>query len=109
MLTRHGWTAVVASLASFAIGRLFGLMELFILGAGLVAAIVVALVVVRRRLPEVRVQRAVRPAMVAVGEPARVDIRVTNVDARQTPHVLLWEPVGENGGAPMQLAAAGIG
>ena len=83
MLTRHGWTAVVASLASFAIGRVFGLMELFVLGAGLVAAIVVALVVVRRRLPEVRVQRAVRPSMVAVGEPARVDIRVTNVDARQ--------------------------
>ena len=109
MLTRHGWTAVVASLASFAIGRLFGLMELFILGAGLVAAIVVALIVVRRRLPEVRVQRAVRPAMVAVGEPARVDIRVTNVDARQTPHVLLWEPVGENGGAPMQLAALASG
>ncbi len=88
---------------------MFGLMELYVLGAGLVAAVVVAVVVVRRRLADVRVQRVVRPSTVAVGEPARVDIRVTNVDRRPTPHLLLWEPVGEGGGAPMQLAALGPG
>ena len=104
MLTRHGWTAVVAALAAFAIGRAFGLVELFVLGGGLVAAVVVALVVVRRRLADVRVRRIVRPSTVAVGEQARVDIRVTNVDRRRTPHLLLWEPVGDSGGAPMQLA-----
>ena len=85
MLTRHGWTAVVAALAAFAIGRTFGLVELYVLGGGLVAAVVVALVVVRRRLADVRVRRIVRPSTVAVGEQARVDIRVTNVDRRRTP------------------------
>src|SRR3954469_11252314 len=105
MLTRHGWTAVAAAAAAFAVGRVFGLMELFVLGAGLVVAIIVAVFVVRRPLPQVVVQRIVRPSMVAVGEPARVDIQVVNVDRRKTPHVQLWEPVGENGGAPMQLAS----
>jgi uncharacterized protein (DUF58 family) len=109
VLTRHGWTAVAACLAAFAIGRVFGLLELFIVGAGLAVAIVVAVVVVRRPLPDLHVQRAVRPSTVAVGEPARVDIRVVNVDRRRTPHLQLWEPVGDNGGAPMQLAVLGPG
>jgi uncharacterized protein (DUF58 family) len=104
VLTRHGWTALVAAAMTFAIGRVFGLMELFVLGAGLVVAVLVSLVVVRRPLPTLAVQRVVRPSMVAVGEPARVDIQVANVDRRKTPHVQLWEPVGDNGGAPMQLA-----
>lgn len=109
MLTRHGWTALVASVAAFAIGRTFGLVELYVLGAGLAAAVVVAVVVVRRRLAEVRVRRVVRPSTVAVGEQARVDIRVSNVDRRGTPHLLLWEPVGDGGGAPMQLAGLAPG
>ena len=109
MLTRHGWTAIAASVAAFVIGRVFGLLELFIVGAGLVVAIVVAVIVVRRNLPALHVQRIVRPSTVAVGEPARVDIRVTNVDHRRAPHLQLWEPVGENGGAPMQLAVLAPG
>ncbi|MEO5898881.1 MAG: DUF58 domain-containing protein [Ilumatobacteraceae bacterium] len=96
---------MAAAVAAFTIGRVFGLMELFVLGAGLVVAIIVAMVVVRQPMPQVVVQRVVRPSMVAVGEPARVDIQVVNVDRRKTPHVQLWEPVGQNGGAPMQLAA----
>ena len=109
MLTRHGWTALIASVAAFAIGRTFGLIELYVLGAGLTAAVVVALVVVRRRLADVRVRRIVRPSTVSVGEQARVDIRVSNVDRRRTPHLLLWEPVGDGGGAPMQLAGLAPG
>jgi uncharacterized protein (DUF58 family) len=105
MLTRHGWTAVLATVCAFAVGRAFGLVELYVLGAGLAVAILVALLSVRRRLPEVTVQRVARPAMVSVGEAARVDIQVTNVDRRRTPHLQLWEPVGDNGGAPMQLAS----
>ena len=32
MITRHGWTAIVAAVACFAIGRVFGLIELFVVG-----------------------------------------------------------------------------
>ncbi len=104
MLTRHGWACLAAVVGAFAAGRLFGLVEMYVLGAALGAVLVVALVATNRRLPELRVRRVARPSMVSVGEPARVDIEVANRSARTTPRLRLWEPVGERGGAPMQLA-----
>lgn len=103
MPTRQGWAALGVAATSFAIGRVFGLIELFVLGAAIVAAVLVALIVVLRPLPPLEVTRTSRPAMVTVGEPARVDLRVGNAGRRRTPTLELWEPVGE-GGAPMQLA-----
>ncbi|HAP75683.1 MAG TPA: DUF58 domain-containing protein, partial [Acidimicrobiaceae bacterium] len=40
----------------------------------------------------------------AGGEPARVDIQVANRGRRRSPRLSLWEPVGDRGGASMQLA-----
>lgn len=104
MLTRHGWTAIVAAVACFAIGRVFGLIELYVLGVGIVISLLVALIAVQRRLPPLNVRRIVSPSLVAVGEPARVDIQIANLGRQSTPYLQLWEPVGNNGGAPMQLA-----
>jgi len=42
MITRHGWTAVAAAVACFVIGRVFGLIELYVLGVGIVIALLVA-------------------------------------------------------------------
>lgn len=104
MPTRHGWAALFSSASAFTVGRVFGLIELYVVGAGLATAVVLGLLAVRRGLPDLRVQRVARPATVSVGDPARVDIQVTNVGRRRSPHLQLWEPVGDNGGAPMQLA-----
>jgi uncharacterized protein (DUF58 family) len=104
MVTRHGWTAIVAAVACFAIGRVFGLIELYVVGVGIVIAFLVALISVQRRLPPLNVKRIVSPAMVSVGEPARVDIQLANLGRQASPYLQLWEPVGNNGGAPMQLA-----
>jgi uncharacterized protein (DUF58 family) len=109
MITRHGWTAIVAAVACFAIGRVFGLIELYVLGVGVVIALLVALISVQRRLPPLNVKRIVSPSMVSVGEPARVDIQLANHGRQATPYLQLWEPVGGNGGAPMQLAKLGPG
>jgi len=104
MITRHGWTAIIAAAASFVIGRVFGLIELYVLGVGIVIALLVAVISVQRRLPPLNVKRIVSPAMVAVGEPARVDIQLANLGRQSSPYLQLWEPVGNTGGAPMQLA-----
>lgn len=104
MPTRHGWAALVAAAASFTVGRLFGLIELYVVGVALAGAFFVAIVIVNRRLPDLHVRRVARPLMVCVGEPARVDIQLTNAGHRRTPRLKLWEPVGDRGGAPMQLA-----
>lgn len=100
---------MAATVAAFAIGRIFGLLELFVLGAGLAMAVLVSVLSLSRPLPALQVRRIVRPSLVAVDEPARVDIQIVNAGARRTPHLLLWEPVGENGGAPMQLASLAPG
>jgi uncharacterized protein (DUF58 family) len=104
MITRHGWTAIVAAVACFAIGRVFGLIELYVIGVGIVIALLVAVISVQRRLPPLNVRRIVSPSMVCVGEPARVDIQLANLGRQASPYLQLWEPVGNNGGAPMQLA-----
>ena len=104
MITRHGWTAIVSAVACFAIGRVFGLIELYVVGVGIIIAVLVALIAVQRRLPPLNVKRIVSPAMVSVGEPARVDIQLANHGRQASPYLQLWEPVGNNGGAPMQLA-----
>jgi uncharacterized protein (DUF58 family) len=109
MITRHGWTAIIAASACFAIGRVFGLIELYVLGAGIVISLLVAVISVQRRLPPLNVRRIVSPAMVSVGEPARVDIQLANLGRQPSPYLQLWEPVGNNGGAPMQLAKLGPG
>jgi uncharacterized protein (DUF58 family) len=109
MITRHGWTAIVAAVACFAIGRVFGLIELYVIGMGIVIALLVAVISVQRRLPPLNVRRIVSPAMVQVGEPARVDIQLANLGRQPSPYLQLWEQVGSNGGAPMQLAKLGPG
>jgi len=109
MITRQGWTALVAAAACFAIGRVFGLIEMYVLGSGIVVALLVAVISVQRRLPPLDVRRIVSPSMVAVGEPARVDIQLANIGRQASPYLQLWEPVGQNGGAPMQLAKLGPG
>ena len=109
MLTRHGWTALVAAAACFAVGRVFGLIELYVLAVGIIIAVLVALIAVQRRLPPLNVRRIISPSFVSVGEPARVDIQIANLGQRPSPYLQLWEPVGNNGGAPMQLAKLGPG
>jgi uncharacterized protein (DUF58 family) len=104
MPTRQGWSTLVAAIVAFVTGRLFGLLELYVLGTAMVAVFVASLVLVNRRLPTMQVRRIARPSMVSVGEPARVDIQLANLAQRSTPRLRLWEPVGTRGGAPMQLA-----
>jgi uncharacterized protein (DUF58 family) len=104
MLTRHGWATLVAAVVTFVTGRLFGLIELYVFGVALVAALLGAMIIVRRPLPALQVRRIARPSTVSVGEPARVDVQLANVSTRRVPRLRLWEPVGTRGGAPMQLA-----
>lgn len=109
MPTRQGWAALLSGGGTIVVGRLFGLIELYVVGSALIAAFVVALAMVNRPLPRLSVRRIARPATVAVGEVARVDIRIANHSSVRAPKLTLWEPVGDRGGAPMQLAPLGAG
>lgn len=104
MLTRGGWGAIALAITSFVIGRVFGIVELFVLGVGIVSALVVGVASVAGRPPRLAVRRLVQPSTVQAGDAARVDIQVANAGGRRTPVLQLWEPVGATGGATMNLA-----
>lgn len=102
MPTRHAWLVLAAAAASALAGRVFGILELFALAAGLGALVAVAVVVTALRRPRMEVRRRVSPDRPSVGEPARVELVVT---ARsRTPAVELWEPVEGSGGAAVRIS-----
>jgi hypothetical protein len=104
MLARQGWAIIGATVAVFVSARLFGLIELYLLGCALVLLLAISVIGIARPLPRLAVHRVAQPELVAVGEPSRVDLAVANVSHRRAPRLSLWETVGSSGGAAMQMA-----
>ncbi|MEO6652844.1 MAG: DUF58 domain-containing protein [Ilumatobacteraceae bacterium] len=105
MPTRQGWTIAVGAVAALVIGRVFGIVELFVIGAGLAIAVGVAVAVVRLHKPALAITRWVHPSVLTVGETGRVDLLVQNRAAIRSPRVDLTEPVGPSNTAHMTIAA----
>ncbi|HEY4331677.1 MAG TPA: DUF58 domain-containing protein [Ilumatobacteraceae bacterium] len=104
MLTRHGWGAVLLAVLTAVVGRLFGVLELFVLGAGLVALVAACVLWVNARVISIGVQRYVVPDAMQVGDVGRVELRVTNTGTSSLSPLTLWEPVSGMGGATLRLA-----
>ena len=104
MLTRHGWGAMLLSVVTAVIGRLFGVLELFVLGTGIFALVVATLLWVRSRRFSLEIQRHVVPDTLQVGEIGRVELRIANQGRTGTSPLHLWEPVSGMGGASLRLA-----
>ena len=104
MPTRQGWTIVVGGVIALVIGRVFGIVELFVIGAGLAAAVGVAVAVVRLHQPELAITRWAHPSVLTVGDTGRVDLLVENRAGFRSPRVDLTEPVGTSNSAHMTIA-----
>ena len=104
MLTRHGWGALLLAVVTAIIGRMFGVLELFVLGAGIFALVLATLAWVRSRRMSLEVHRRVVPEALQVGEVGRVELRITNQRRATTSPLHLWEPVSGMGGATLRLA-----
>src|SRR4051794_10013732 len=104
MLTRHGWGAAVLGLVTAIIGRLFGVLELFVLGTGILALVVGCVLWSHSRDVALTVDRRLVPENLQVGEVGRVDLRIANVGPSRTAPLALWEPVSGMGGANLRLA-----
>ena len=85
MLTRQGWLCLWAGVAMIAVARLLGLGELYVFGAVALGLVVVALLYVRLVRLDLRVDRAVHPSRVHVGQTSRVEVRVRNLRRTDTP------------------------
>lgn len=101
-MTRNGFAVLVLAGCSFLLGRIFGLLELHVLGIGLVLLVGMALVLVHARPVAIQVERTPDPAHPEVGDASRILLRLTA--DRRSPLLELWEPVGDLTGAAMRLA-----
>ena len=105
MPTRQGWTIAVGGVVALVVGRVFGILELFVVGTGLLVAVMSAVLVVRMRRPEISIGRWVHPSVLTVGDTGRVDLAVRNDSPYRSPRVDLAEPVGPINTARMTLAS----
>ena len=107
MLTTTGWGVAIGSIALVVVGRLLGIFELFLLGAGGTALVVAAVIRVATLRLRVEVSRELQPARVHAGTPSRVELRVRNRSGLRTPVLTLRDPVGRGRTARVVLAPLG--
>jgi uncharacterized protein (DUF58 family) len=109
MPTRQGTTIAAGAIAALVIGRVFGILELFVIGAGLAVAVIAAVLTVQLRRPNLTIARWVHPSVLTVGDTGRVDLLIENRGGRRAPRADLTEPVGSANSAQMTVAALPAG
>jgi len=103
MLTRQGRIVAVAAVAVLVTGRIFGSLELYVLGVvlgGLVAAAAITLAVTKI---DIDVTRELHPPRVHAGSPSRVEVRVQNRGHRRSPLLSLHDAVSGTRGARLMV------
>lgn len=93
VLTRQGWVVTVVSVALVVAGRLFGIFELFVLGAGGAALVIAAAVFVGLTRVHLDVTRELRPDRIHAGQPANVQLHIHNRGTRRAPVLALRDAV----------------
>lgn len=100
MLTRQGVAALAAGAVALVVGRVFAVVELFVIGTAFVAAAIAALVLVRGRRPRISGIRWIHPSVLVAGDTGRVDLHLQHLGRlRSTPFELV-ETVRRAGAAP---------
>lgn len=104
MVTRSGWVLLVISVLTVAAGRAFGLAEFYVIGATGAFLVGLAILEVRRRPPDLTVDRLIKPTQVQLGGRSQVELRVTNRSILRSPVLTLLDPVTGTIGARVSLA-----
>jgi uncharacterized protein (DUF58 family) len=76
VLTRQGVVVLLAGVSAVVIGRVFAVVELFVIGAACFAAAFIAVVYVRLRRPRLRAKHWIHPTVLVAGDTGRVDIHL---------------------------------
>jgi len=104
VLTRSGWLVLGGAAAALVGGRLFGLVELYLVAVGMAALLGVGLARVFAARLELQVGRQLSPRRVHAGQPARVELVVANHGRRATPVLRMHDPVSGTQGASVLLS-----
>jgi uncharacterized protein (DUF58 family) len=95
---------MASAVGAIVVGRMFGVLELYLIGAAMVIAALLGLAVVAWRRPLVEVERWIRPSVLTAGDTGRVEVLVEAVGRSNSPAFELVEPVGPNRTARMAVA-----
>ena len=101
-LTRQGALLAGVGVGIVGLARVFAIWELYVLGAALVGLVLVSALTVASSRLRIGVRREVTPVRLHAGEPARVDLMVTNHGER-TPVLQLIDPVDGARGAHVAI------
>ena len=93
MITPHGVIVSIAGVIALVVGRMFGVVELFVIGAALLVAMVFASVYVVVRRPRVIAHRWIHPALLVAGDTGRVDVHLDHRGALPSAACTLVERV----------------
>ena len=104
MLTKAGVATLIASIGVVVGGRLFGLGELYVLGAGGLILLVQAVLYVGLRRLQVEISRQVSPPRVHAGNPCRVDLLLRNQSRLPSPVLRLRDDVSGTRGVELLIS-----
>jgi len=107
MPTRQGLVAAGAGIVAIVVGRVFAILELFVIGAALIVTVVFGVAYVAVRSPRLTAGRWAHPAMLSAGEAGTVDIDLVHTGTLRSPRFLLEESI-QRPGDPPQIAPLGI-
>lgn len=104
VLSRSGLLVAGGAVAALVAGRLFGLVELYLIAVGLIGLLALAVTRVLVVRLQLEVGRHLSPRRVHAGQPARVELLVVNHSMRPTPVLRLHDPVSGTQGATVLLS-----
>jgi len=104
MLTRAGWSTGAGAVGLAVFGRIFGILELYLLAAAAGGLVVLSLFAVYTLRPRLGVERTLHPPRVHAGGASRVDLQLTNEGRRRTPVLGLRDSVSGTRGANLMLS-----
>jgi len=99
MLTLQGRLTLLTAIGLLVAGRLFGTIELYVLGSVLIALVVITAVGVSLTRIRIDVSRQLHPPRVHAGTPSRVEVRVQNQGSGRSPLLSLHDAVSGTRGA----------
>lgn len=104
MLTRHGYALLIGGFAAVVIGRVFAVIELFVIGAACFAAAAIAVAYVALRRPRVEAVRWVHPSVIVAGDTGRVDLHLHHGGMTRSAPFVLCETVQRTMGNHRRIA-----
>ncbi len=84
---------IAAGVVAGVIGRVFGIIELYVIAAAFIASVVVAVAYVWFRRPRIEASRWIHPSLLVVGDTGQVDIRLRHAGSIGSAPFVLEEPV----------------